>query len=402
MTRISLPLSRLIGLMAIAALLCACIPAPSPKLDPFYTPPDPLPAGQPGQIIHTEPVESAALNGAKLWRILYHSTTPTGDDIAVSGLIAQPASPAPAGGYPVLAIAHGTSGIARACAPSINVLNRSLTQTSLFEREFKPMLDAGFAIVMSDYQGMGTPGPYAYLIGASEGRNVLDSIRAIRNFGQVPVNDQTIVWGISQGGHAAAFAGEMAATYAPELTLTGVAMEAPAAELTALVNTTFAANKRGGTTGLAMYIVGAWSSAYPDATADIVLTEKGKRDLASAHTKCLFSEAIDFLFEPPSAYLKANPATVPAWAARLVENTPGQVPIRAPIFVAQGSDDPIVLLETTELFVKKMCALGNVVQFKIYPGARHLNIDTYAHADVLAWMQARLRGEPPPSNCGGA
>jgi len=400
MTRNSV--QRCLRLLPIAALLCACISPPPPRLDPFYTPPSPLPVGQPGPIIRAEPVESTALGGARLWRILYHSTTPTGDDIAVSGLIAQPASPAPAGGYPVLAVAHGTSGIARACAPSINVLSRSLAQASLFERELKPMLEAGFAIVLSDYQGMGAPGPYAYLVGASEGRNVLDSIRAMRNFGQVPVNDQTIMWGISQGGHAAAFAGEMAASYAPDVTITGVAMEAPAAELTDLVNATFAADKHGATTGLAMYIVGAWSTTYPDATLDSVLTEKGKRDLASAYNKCLFSEAVDFLIEPPTAYFKANPATIPAWAARLAENTPGKMPIQAPIFVAQGSDDPIVLPETTATFVKRMCDLGNTVQFKTYPGAKHLNIDSYAHADVRAWMLARLRGDPAPSTCGAS
>jgi len=389
----------------VALTLCGCIaapPAPPPRLDPFYTPPSPLPASQPGDIIRAEPVESSELKGAKLWRILYHSTTPNGDDIAVSGLIAQPASSTPAGGYPLLAVAHGTSGIARACAPSITVLSRSLTQASLFERELKPMLDAVFAIVLSDYQGMGAPGPYAYLVGASEGRNVLDSIRAIRNFGQVPVNDQTIVWGISQGGHAAAFAGELAATYAPDATITGVAIEAPAAELTDLVNATFADDKRGATTGLAMYIVGAWSTFYPDAPLDSILTDKGKRDLAAAYSKCLFSEAIEFLIEPPTAYFKANPTTVPAWATRLVENTPGKMPIRAPIFVAQGTEDPIVLPATTQTFVKRLCDLGNTVEFKTYPGAKHLNIDTYAHTDVLAWMLARLRGDPAPSTCGTA
>ena len=372
---------------------------PPPRLPSFYTPPNPLPAGQSGQIIRAESVDGTTLNGVKLWRILYHSTASSGKDIAVSGLIAQPAGPVPPDGFPVVVIAHGTSGIAQSCAPSIHVLTGTLIQPSFYVREMKPFLDAGFAVVMSDYQGMGAPGPYAYLIGASEGRTVLDSRRAIRDFGEVSVSTKTFIWGVSQGGHAAAFAGELAATYAPELDITGVALEAPAAELIDLVDATLATDQRSATTGLAMMIVGAWSSAYPDDALDSVLTAKGKRDLSAAYNKCLFTEIIDYLIEPPDAYFKTNPATVPAWVAHMVANTPGQVPIHAPIFVAQGTADPVVLPATTTAFVKRMCNLGNVVQLKTYPGVQHLNIATPAQPDVLAWMAARLNEEPPPSTC---
>ena len=387
-----------IGFTLIIALLCACA-APPPRLPPFYTPPNPLPAGQPGQIIRAESVDGPALKGVKLWRILYHSTAPSGEDIAVSGLIAQPAGPVPQDGFPVVVMAHGTSGIAQSCAPSIHVLTGTIIQPSFYVREIKPFLDAGFAVVMTDYQGMGAPGPYAYLIGASEGRTVLDSRRAIRDFAEVSVSTKTFIWGVSQGGHAAAFAGELAATYAPEWEITGIALEAPAAELIDLVNSMFATDQRSATTGLAMMIVGAWSRTYPNDALDNVLTAKGKRDLSAAYNKCLFAETIDYLIEPPDAYFKTNPATVPAWTAHLIANTPGQSPIHAPIFVAQGSADPIVLPATTTAFVQKMCSLGNVVQLKMYPGVQHLNISTPAQPDVLAWMAARLRAEPPPSTC---
>lgn len=385
----------------LATVLCACI-APPPRLDPFYTPPQPLPADQPGAIIRVAPVAAAQLDGAKLWRIMYHSTLADGTDVPVSGLIAQPAGQAPADGFPVIAIAHGTSGIARSCAPSVNVLTTNPLQPGYYEREMKPFVDAGYVVVATDYVGMGAPGPYSYLVGQVEGRNVLDSIRALRAFGQSPISDNVFIRGVSQGGHAAAFAGEMAASYTPEITLTGVVMEAPAAELTDLVNAAFASDQRAAITGLAMYIAGAWSTVYPDVTIDSILTERGKRDLSVAYNKCLFAEVIDFLVAPTTAYFKTNPATVPAWAAHLTANTPGQAPILAPVFVGQGTEDPIVLPATTNVFVSRMCSLGNTVQFKTYPGAKHLNIDTYARADVLAWMAARLRDESAPSTCASA
>ena len=408
-------LKKKTGWITLTALVCVfligCVPAamptlppaPPPRLDPFYTPPDPLPSGQPGEIIRTAPMDATALKGARLWRVLYHSTTLAGNDIAVSGLMAQPSGTPPPQGFPVVAIGHGTSGIARACAPSINALNGNLLQASFYARMMEPFVNAGYAVVVTDYQGMGAPGDSAYLIGLSEGRNVLDVRRAIRNFDAVSdavsVSDQTFIWGVSQGGHAAAFAGELAATYAPELKITGVVMEAPAAELTDLINASFATDQRAATTGLAMLTVGAWSQVYPDATAESVLTTKGQRDLGAAYQKCLFPEILEFLIEPTNAYFKANPATVPGWAAHMAANTPGQVPVYAPIFVAQGTADTVVLPATTEKFVQRMCDLGNVVVFKTYPGVQHLQIPTPAQPDVLAWMAARLRGEPAPSTC---
>lgn len=386
-------------LCLIACGLCACIPAPPSRLDPFYTPPQPLPPGQPGEVIRSEQIGETQIRDAKLWRILYHSTLTDGTDIAVSGLIAQPSGQAPADGFPVVAIAHGTSGIAQACAPSVNALTTNPSQAGYYDREMKSFVDAGYAVVATDYVGMGAPGPYSYLVGALEGRNVLDSIRALRTFGQVPISNQVFIRGVSQGGHAASFAGEMATTYAPEITLTGVALEAPAAELTAIVNSVFVNDARAATTGLAMYIVGAWSNTYPNAPANAILTERGQHDLAIAMRKCLFSEVLDFLIEPPTTYFRVNPATVSTWATLLTTNIPAQAPIAAPVFVAQGTADPIVLPNTTDTFVQRMCSLGNTVQFKSYPGARHLNINTYASADVLAWMAGRLRGEPAPSTC---
>src|SRR5690606_37645715 len=96
------------------------------------------------------------------------------------------------------------------------------------------MLSRGFIIAATDYPGLGTVGPHPYLVGVSEGRAVIDSVRAARELREAHAGDRFVVWGHSQGGQAALFTGELSASYAPELKLLGVAAAAPATDLTKL------------------------------------------------------------------------------------------------------------------------------------------------------------------------
>ena len=102
------------------------------------------------------------------------------------------------------------------------------------------MLAQGYVVVATDYPGLGTPGIHPYLIGISEARAVLDSVRAARALPNTGASNRFAVWGHSQGGHAALYTGELAASYAPELKLVGIAAAAPATYLVEL----FDADKR--------------------------------------------------------------------------------------------------------------------------------------------------------------
>ena len=95
------------------------------------------------------------------------------------------------------------------------------------------MKDEGtcYAVVATDYAGLGTPGPHPYLVGDGSAYSVLDSIRAAREFGRGGIGNRYVVWGESQGGHAALWTGQYAANYAPELQLVGVAAAAPPTDL---------------------------------------------------------------------------------------------------------------------------------------------------------------------------
>ena len=91
------------------------------------------------------------------------------------GRVLFPAGAAPAGGRDVIAWAHPTSGVVPTCAPSL------MPDTAGMIWGLSEMLARGYVVAATDYPGLGTPGVHPYLIGESEGRAVLDSVRAVRD-----------------------------------------------------------------------------------------------------------------------------------------------------------------------------------------------------------------------------
>jgi hypothetical protein len=181
--------------------------------------------GKPGSIIRVWPLAGGGPGGGDAFRILYRSTGLNGEPIAVSGAIYIPPGAPPDGGRNVIAWAHPTTGVVEACAPSL------MPDASGMTWGLPDMLAQGYVVVATDYPGLGTPGIHPYLIGVSEGRAVLDSVRAARDLPHSGASNRFAVWGHSQGGHASLYTGELAASYAPDLKLVGVAAAAPATYL---------------------------------------------------------------------------------------------------------------------------------------------------------------------------
>ena len=177
------------------------------------------PAAEPaaGDLLEAEPVDAGDLDG---WRITYLSTGVRGDLVEVSGLVfAPPGVPA---NSPVVSWAHGTTGVADVCAPSATHPVGSEIPMAIAA--------AGHIVAATDYEGLGTPGVHPYLVGESEGRSSLDIVRAVRQM-ELGASDRYLVWGLSQGGHAALWAGQLADSYAGELDLAGVVAAAPATDI---------------------------------------------------------------------------------------------------------------------------------------------------------------------------
>ncbi len=377
--------------MAIAVVL-GCSGAPR-KPDAFYSPPEPLPAGKPGDVLRIEPAEGGP-DGARSWRILYRSTGMKGEPEGVSAMLVVPDAPAPAGGRNVAAWAHPTTGVVPDCAPSLQ-LGWKKTIPGL-----DAMVKAGWVVVATDYPGLGTPGFHPYLVGASEARAVVDSVRAARNVKEAGAGSRFAVWGHSQGGHAALFTGQLAPTLAPELTLVGVAAAAPATDLGKLLEADLG-TKLGNV--LAAEALFAWSKVYDTPLGKVVYPD-AIPVVEKVAARCIrdagegiaaFTEAMPLR----DGFLAVKMTAAEPWATIMKENSPGASPIRAPVFIAQGTVDTVVRAAVTATFAGGLCADGTAVHYKAMPDEAHILVAFHSADDAVAWMADRFAGKPAPDDC---
>jgi pimeloyl-ACP methyl ester carboxylesterase len=375
----------------VAFGLAACATPNQP--DSFYQP-GPLSAGaRPGDLLRSDPMAGAP-EGAKAWRILYVSTGLDGRHLAISGVAIVPEGIPPVGGRGVVAWGHSTTGVAVNCAPSMtdNVFSTILG--------LSPLLTDGYVVVASDYPGLGVAGPPSYLVGISEGRALLDSVRAVRRLPQAATGRRYALWGQSQGGHAALFAGQIAPSYAPELQLVGVAAAAPATELGATIKADI-----GSQAGniIASYALLSWSRLYGTPLQAVVaektlpIMDRVAGDCAQTLGDQLLISVHEAEFD--AGILAADPATAKPWHELLFRNSPGHAPIRAPLYIVQGDADKIVPPRVTTAFVDELCKRGETVQFETIAGAGHMTAGERSAATAAAWIRDRFERSPAPSDC---
>jgi pimeloyl-ACP methyl ester carboxylesterase len=360
--------------------------SPPADSEAFVVPPADLAALDPGALIRAAPIDGAPA-GAQAFRILYASTAMTGDIVAVSGMAVVPAAPAPAGGRVVLSWAHGTTGSADICAPSTLLGAASLPALG-------EAVAAGYTVVATDYEGLGTPGPHPYLVGPSAGRGVLDAARAVRSLDPA-AGARTLVWGHSQGGQAAVWAGQIAPEYAADVEVLGVVAVAPAARLSPLAQPAVVNGSPiiGGfvTAGIA----GA-ASAYPELDPADLLTPEAVAALGVVETECI-TGVIGTIGGLGGRVMLDQPLAAD-WAEMLTANDAGAAPIAAPLLVTQGGKDTLVTPDATDAYVAAACATGTPVELRSYPDADHGSVMEES-ADALAWMAARVAGQPATSTC---
>jgi hypothetical protein len=362
-------------------------PRRAPTGRAFYLAPDHMASAQPGDLIWSAPFR--AVPGAQAWKVLYHSRALNGSDIAVSGVVVAPTDAPPAGGRPVISWAHGTHGIADQCAPS-----RTADMVSRLPSIGK-LVAQGYVVAATDYEGLGTPETHPYLVGESEARGVLDIARVARRLPQTHASNSTLVWGQSQGGQAALFAGEIAPSYAPDLQLLGVVSGAPVTDTAAMFPT--AATIPGTLGFVVMGMVGA-QAAYPSAKVSDVLTPAAQQQLKIVDEKC-YGAVLSAFKQPVDHVIARNPSDVPPFPAIFASDTPGRAPTAAPMLVYQGLSDDVVYQVFTDKYVAKVCALGDTVAYTTFSGKDHYEENDAAQNDVLEWMRARLATLPAPSTC---
>ena len=355
----------------------------------FYAAPDPVPDDEHGTLVRYQPVDALDVGGAAAWRMMYVSESLEGEPIVVTGTALVPAGEAPAGGRPVLTIAHGTSGIADECAPSKDPVATELSLMGQF-------VDAGYLVVLSDYEGLGTPGRHPYLVGESEGRGVLDGALAARELPDAEAGDTLSIFGYSQGGHGALWAGQLAADWAPDYELVGTVAGAPATELPVI----FSAAGSLPIAGFLYMIIAGFAEAYPEADPGLVLTPAGEAELPQVDEGCV-GEVIEHFADTPNAeLLKPGLAEVEPWADLEAANDPGRLATDSPILIVHSAADNVVPATLSQLLVQRMCGEGQVVERRVYDkGQGHVEAVPDAVNDGFEWLQQRAAGGEPVSTC---
>jgi uncharacterized membrane protein HdeD (DUF308 family)/alpha-beta hydrolase superfamily lysophospholipase len=380
-----------LALLAVSVTLHRDTPVP----DAFYDAPADLP-DQPGRLLRAEPFTRALPDGAQAWRILHTTTGADGDQVTASAIVVAPANRS-TGDLPVVAWAHGTTGVARGCAPSVLEDPFEAGATPALDR----VVDNGWVMVATDYVGLGSEGEHAYLVGPPAGRAVLDAVRAARQLDDVSLGERTVVWGHSQGGHSALWAGALAPDYAPDAGVVGVAAMAPASNLPGLVANL---DEVPGGALFASYVMEGYAVAYDDVryqdyvrpSARVLVRELAARCLAEKSVAVSIVESL--LLDRP---VFTQSPTSGRFGDRLEANVPA-APIEAPLLLAQGEADQLVLPAAQADYVAQRCAAYGDVDYRTYAGRDHVPLvedDSPLIPELLEWTGARFDDEAPTPNC---
>jgi len=210
-----------------------------------------------------------------------------------------------------------------------------------------------------------------------------------------------VLLGHSQGGHAVAFATQVGQGYAPELTIDGVVLLAPAIDLGGIFEAIIGPDERTSNMALILFVVSAWSETYPEASLDQVTTARGQIMVESViEQTCLVASSLAASLLAPSSLVLLDASIT--WADLMAENTPGTGPWAAPLLVVHGEVDEVIGQHFTDAWVDGLCMSGNRVDYVTIPGASHFGVLSASEEGNLQWIAALLAGEPAPSNCGRA
>ena len=361
--------------------------------DAFYDPPSER-SRKPGALLRSESLKDVIVPpGMRGWRILYATSVNDSTPATAVAIVFAPAGP-PAGPRPVIAWQHATTGLLQKCMPS---LMSTPTKGIPWCRR---IVMAGWVVVATDYSFAEKGGPHPYMIGDGEARAALDSVRAARQIPELTLDKRMVMWGYSQGGHAALWSGIVAPRYAPDLEILGVAAIAPPANIERSLAMNVEADKRFGP-----YLASSYSRFYPDITFKQALRPEA---LDAAHqivNLCCFLppedqeriQALAATFDGPALAMSSNNAL----QARLEQNTADGL-ITVPVVIAQGLSDIVVPSSATDAYVEERCSAGQRLEYWTFAERDHITIvqpGTPLEELLIKWTTARFANEPQATGC---
>jgi hypothetical protein len=351
--------------LALVALLAAGVAALAPAAE----------ARPVGTVVAAKPLRHALWipgTTSRAFKLTYVTTDARGRRVVSTGTLFVPKGRAPKGGWPVISWAHGTSGLGDKCAPSLvgpALPHRDRPYLANWMRE-------GYAIVASDYAGLGTPGLPAYLNGRSEAHNIVDIVKAGRAYakGHLPAASQLarkwVVIGQSQGAGASIYTARYATQFGGRgLDYRGaVGTGTPAYVENVVIAVGPGFLKVGpATMEYLAYIFASLRDVYPKLGIDGITTATGRKYLKLAETKCggpfeadLGNVQIGEFFTGPVSSLPNFAQTLRRYMAMPEKG------FDKPFFMGHGTKDADVPYILTEPYVEKLKANHQPVTFKSY------------------------------------
>lgn len=377
------------------------LPAPQLSGDAFYVPPSPLPNGKPGDVIRTRDVLLSSYQGARVQQIMYLSTDLHDRLVPVTGLLLTPLLQKPGDDNPLVVGAPGTRGLDDRCAPSkqADLLEAGPTSPDYEIAQYQQLVTLGISVVVTDYEGQGTPGDPSYLVGESEGRNALDALRAAQQIkgSAVSADSPVGIAGYSQGGQAAAWAAELQPAYAPALHLKGVLAGGVPSDMLQLVNH-LNGNLTGGA-GFALSTLVGLNHAYPELDLDGKLTAEGKQVIDRVKQSCLIEDFTTFGTTSVGEVTDPDVLSDPAWQKAYRTSLLGTKKPGAPAYLYHGTADTIVPFAQGDMLYHDWCAQGASVQYTALPGLEHLSGFIAGAPAGVQWLADRLAGKQAVAGC---
>ncbi|MDT0307969.1 lipase family protein [Streptomyces sp. DSM 44917] len=406
--RLLAPLSVVTLLFAAAGPVAASGPAAAPAVDQdgnaseediaFYTPPSPLPAGEPGDIIRAR--ESSAgpaftRNLGTAWQVMYLSTDAVGEPVAVTGTVIIPNDAEDPASLPIVGMGPGTHGPAFWCAPSNHIANEWFYE----QNAVNDMLQAGYAVAITDYEGYHPDPDSTYMVGRSMGPALINAVRAAQRLPEAGLNPEAQVAfrGYSQGGAAAMWAGQLAPEYAPELNVAGVVGGGVPADLVQVALPL--EGQRG--MGVLLYALLGLDNAYPELDLDSFLTDQGRTAFAEMNeSSCVADLLTDYVGTSVSDFTTSPPFLDATWQERLAENRLGGEAISVPVLQYHIVNDNLVGYRQAQTLRTNLCSAGTELTWEpIEARGEHIDGVLYGNDEAIDFLNARFAGEAASSNC---
>jgi len=368
--RADVPLRRIIPMLVILNALAACSGWTETHTSDSAT----------SLVISAE--RTAAPEGVRAWTVEYVSQTIHGAPTTVTGWIAIPEVQET---MPILAWAHPTAGLADICAPS--------RQGGRTPFDFGPELEAGWAVVATDYEGLGGPGLHPYLVGESEARSIFDIARAAREL-DGRVGTDLMLWGFSQGGHAVLSAAASAPDLAPDFDVIGTAAIAPVVDLRGWPPAALGTSQQ----GYIVAIVTAYAETYGLDLSD-VLTPIAIELIDEVETSCADPTSYGVSQLTAGGAFVVDPSQSEPWATLLTDNSPEFLTIDSPVLLVLGDEDELWDASRLPLIIDRMCGADTPVGSAIFVGEGHQSVNGAARGTIHSFLVERVGQQEFVSDC---